>query len=152
MGLERAAAQQYMDRYFARYPGVADYMKRTRETAREKGYVETVFGRRLWLPEIRGGNGARRQGAERAAINAPMQGTAADLIKMAMIAVDRWLAEKRLKSRLIMQVHDELVLEVPDGELERVKRELPKLMSGVAELSVPLVVDIGAGPNWDKAH
>ncbi|MBI3044714.1 MAG: DNA polymerase I [Betaproteobacteria bacterium] len=152
LGLERAAAQQYMDRYFARYPGVAEYMKRTREAARETGYVETVFGRRLWLPEIRGGNGPRRQAAERAAINAPMQGTAADLIKMAMIAVDRWLAERRLKSRLIMQVHDELVLEVPDEELGEIKRELPRLMSGVAKLSVPLVVDVGAGPNWDKAH
>ncbi len=152
LDLERSAAQQYMDRYFARYPGVADYMKRTREEAREKGYVETVFGRRLWLPEIRGGNGARRQAAERAAINAPMQGTAADLIKMAMITVDRWLAEKKLKSRLIMQVHDELVLEVPDAELDRVRRELPRLMGGVAELSVPLVVDVGAGPNWDRAH
>jgi len=152
LGLERAAAGQYMDRYFARYPGVADYMKRTREAARETGYVETAFGRRLWLPEIKSGNPARRQGAERAAINAPMQGTAADLIKMAMIAVDRWLAERRLKSRLIMQVHDELVLEVPDGEFAEVKRELPKLMSGVAKLAVPLVVDVGAGPNWDKAH
>jgi DNA polymerase-1 len=152
LGLERAAAQQYMDRYFARYPGVAEYMKRTREMARENGYVETVFGRRLWLPEIRSANPARRQGAERAAINAPMQGTAADLIKMAMIAVNRWLAEKRLKSRLIMQVHDELVLEVADPELATVKRELPKLMGGVAELAVPLVVDMGAGPNWDRAH
>ncbi len=152
LGLERAAAQQYMERYFARYPGVADYMKRTREQARERGYVETVFGRRLWLPEITSSNPARRQGAERAAINAPMQGTAADLIKMAMIAVDRWLAEKNLKSRLIMQVHDELVLEVPGAELDRVKRELPKLMSGVAKLSVPLAVDVGAGLNWDKAH
>ncbi|MGH8621057.1 MAG: DNA polymerase I [Burkholderiales bacterium] len=152
LGLERAAAQQYMDRYFARYPGVAEYMKRTRETARASGYVETVFGRQLWLPEIRSANPARRQGAERAAINAPMQGTAADLIKMAMIAVDRWLGEKRLKARLIMQVHDELVLEVPDAELDRVKRELPKLMSGVAKLAVPLVVDVGAGPNWDQAH
>ena len=152
LGLERAAAQQYMDRYFARYPGVADYMKRTREAARETGRVETAFGRRLWLPEIKSGNPARRQAAERAAINAPMQGTAADLIKMAMIAVDRWLAKRRLKSRLIMQVHDELVLEVPDAELGEVKRELPKLMSGVARLSVPLVVDVGAGPNWDKAH
>jgi DNA polymerase-1 len=152
LGLERAAAQQYMDRYFARYPGVADYMKRTREAARTAGYVETVFGRRLWLPEIRSGNPARRQGAERAAINAPMQGTAADLIKMAMIATDRWLAEKRLKSRLIMQVHDELVLEVPDAELDTVKRELPRLMGSVAELAVPLVVDVGAGPNWDRAH
>ena len=152
LGIERAAAQQYMDRYFARYPGVADYMKRTREAARETGYVETVFGRRLWLPEIKSSNPARRQGAERAAINAPMQGTAADLIKMAMIAVDRWLADRRLKSRPIMQVHDELVLEVPDPELGEVKRDLPKLMGGVAELAVPLVVDIGAGPNWDRAH
>ncbi len=152
LGIERAAAQQYMDRYFARYPGVADYMRRTRETARETGYVETVFGRRLWLPEIRGGNAARRQGAERAAINAPMQGTAADLIKMAMIAVDRWLAQERLGTRLIMQVHDELVLEVPDAELDRVKRVLPGIMSGVAELSVALVVDIGVGANWDEAH
>jgi DNA polymerase-1 len=152
LGLERAAAQQYMDRYFTRYPGVADYMKRTREAARERGFVETVFGRRLWLPEIKGSNPARRQGAERAAINAPMQGTAADLIKMAMIAVDRWLAGERLASKLIMQVHDELVLEVPEGELNRVKRELPALMSGVAKLAVPLVVDVGAGPNWDKAH
>jgi DNA polymerase-1 len=152
LGLERAAAQQYMDRYFARYPGVAEYMKRTREAARENGYVETVFGRRLWLPEIRSSNPARRQGAERAAINAPMQGTAADLIKMAMIAVDRWLAEKRFKSRLIMQVHDELVLEVPDGELAVVKHDLPRLMGGVAELVVSLVVDVGAGPNWDRAH
>jgi DNA polymerase-1 len=152
LGIERAAASQYMDRYFARYPGVAEYMKRTREAARRTGYVETVFGRRLWLPEIGGSSPARRQGAERAAINAPMQGTAADLIKMAMIAVEHWLADTHLASKLIMQVHDELVLEVPDGELERVKRELPKLMSGVARLSVPLVVDIGAGPNWDKAH
>ena len=152
LDLERAAAQQYMDRYFLRYPGVAEYMKRTREEAREKGYVETVFGRRLWLPEIRGGNGPRRQAAERAAINAPMQGTAADLIKMAMIAVDRWLAEKKLGARLIMQVHDELVLEVPEPELAEIKRELPLLMSGVAQLAVPLVVDVGAGPNWDKAH
>jgi DNA polymerase-1 len=152
LDIERAAAQQYMDRYFARYPGVADYMKRTREAARENGYVETVFGRRLWLPEIRSSNPARRAGAERAAINAPMQGTAADLIKKAMIAVDGWVSGRGLKSRLIMQVHDELVLEVPDGELDEVKRELKRLMSGVAQLSVPLVVDVGAGPNWDKAH
>jgi len=152
LGIERAAAQQYMDRYFARYPGVADYMQRTRETARANGYVETVFGRRLWLPEIRSGNAGRRQGAERAAINAPMQGTAADLIKMAMIAVDRWLAEKSLGTRLVMQVHDELVLEVPEAELELVRQTLPAIMSGVAELSVALVVDIGVGANWDRAH
>jgi DNA polymerase-1 len=152
LGIERSAAQQYMDRYFTRYPGVADYMKRTREAAREKGHVETVFGRKLWLPEIKSGSPGRRQGAERAAINAPMQGTAADLIKMAMIAVDGWLAGARLKSRLIMQVHDELVLEVPEQEVETAKRELPRLMGSVAKLAVPLVVDVGAGPNWDKAH
>ncbi len=152
LGIERAAAQQYMERYFARYPGVAEYMRVTREQARVQGYVETVFGRRLWLPEIRSSNGARRQGAERAAINAPMQGTAADLIKMAMIAVQGWLEQGNYTSKLIMQVHDELVLEVPDGELDAIKRELPGLMCGVAELAVPLVVDVGVGANWDKAH
>ena len=152
LSIERAAAQQYMDRYFARYPGVAEYMRVTREKAREQGYVETVFGRRLWLAEIRSSNGARRQGAERAAINAPMQGTAADLVKLAMISVQRWLETDRLKSMLIMQVHDELVLEVPDDEIDLVKRRLPELMGAVAELAVPLVVDVGAGPNWEKAH
>jgi len=152
LGIARAAAQQYMDRYFARYPGVAEYMRRTRESARELGYVETVFGRRLWLPDIRSGAPARRQAAERAAINAPMQGTAADLIKMAMIAVEHWIVRRRLSTRLIMQVHDELVLEVPDAELAVVRHELPGLMGGVAELAVPLVVDVGAGPDWDKAH
>ena len=141
-----------MDRYFARNPGVAEYMRQTREKAREQGYVETVLGRRLWLPEIRSSNGARRQGAERAAINAPMQGTAADLIKLAMIAVQRWLADDGLKAMLIMQVHDELVLEVPDAEIEVVKTRLPQLMAGVAQLAVPLVVDVGVGPNWEKAH
>ncbi|HEV2009261.1 MAG TPA: DNA polymerase, partial [Burkholderiales bacterium] len=152
LGIERSAAQLYMDRYFARYPGVAEYMRATREKARAQGYVETVLGRRLWLPEIRGGNGARRQGAERAAINAPMQGTAADLIKLAMIAVQRWLETDKLKSRLIMQVHDELVLEVPDAEIDLVKNKLRELMCGVAKLAVPLVVDVGVGPNWEKAH
>ncbi len=152
LGIERAAAQQYMDRYFARYPGVAEYMRVTREKAREQGYVETVFGRRLWLPEIRSSNGARRQAAERAAINAPMQGTAADLIKLAMIAVQHWLETDKLKSMLIMQVHDELVLEVPDAEIDIVKERLPALMGGVAKLAVPLVVDVGIGPNWEKAH
>jgi DNA polymerase-1 len=152
LGIERSAAQQYMERYFQRYPGVKEYMERTRETARELGYVETVFGRRLYLPEIKSGNGARRQGAERAAINAPMQGTAADLIKLAMIAVHNWIATSQLKSRLIMQVHDELVLEVPQGELDTVEKQLPKLMGNVAKLDVPLVVDVGSGPNWEKAH
>ena len=152
LGIERAAGQQYMERYFARYPGVAEYMRRTREAARAQGYVETVFGRRLWLPEIRSSNAARRGNAERAAINAPMQGTAADLIKLAMIAVQRWIEAEALQTRLIMQVHDELVLEVPDPELEAVERALPHLMSGVASLAVPLLVEIGAGPNWDQAH
>jgi DNA polymerase-1 len=152
LSLERAAAQQYMDRYFQRYPGVAEYMRTTREKAREQGYVETVFGRRLWLPEIRASNGTRRQGAERAAINAPMQGTAADLIKMAMIKVQNWLENDSLTTKLIMQVHDELVLEVPEVELATVKATLPELMTGVAQLAVPLLVEVGVGPNWDKAH
>lgn len=152
LGIERAAAQQYMDRYFQRYPGVAEYMRVTREQARELGYVETVLGRRLWLPEIRASNANRRQGAERAAINAPMQGTAADLIKLAMIAVQQWLVEEKMESKLIMQVHDELVLEVPDAELAAVKTGLARLMGGVASLAVPLLVEVGAGPNWDRAH
>jgi len=150
--IERSAAQQYMDRYFARYPGVAEYMQHTRETARKLGYVETVFGRRLWLQDIRAGSNVRRQAAERAAINAPMQGTAADLIKIAMIRVQDWLVREKLATRLIMQVHDELVLETPEAEVELIKAELPGLMSGVAELAVPLVVEVGVGPNWDKAH
>jgi len=152
LGLERATAQAYIASYFTRYPGVAKYMEDTRRIARERGYVETVLGRRLWLPEIRSANPARRGGAERAAINAPMQGTAADLIKLAMIAVQGWLDRERLAARLIMQVHDELVLEVPQSELERVRAEIPRLMSGVAELKVPLAVDLGSGQNWEKAH
>jgi DNA polymerase-1 len=152
LGLERQAAAAYIDRYFARYPGVARYMESTRLQARDKGYVETVFGRRLWLPEIRSSNVGRRQGAERAAINAPMQGTAADIIKLAMIAVQHWLDEARMRSLLILQVHDELVLEVPESELEAVRRELPKLMAGVAQLSVPLLAEVGVGANWDEAH
>jgi DNA polymerase I len=150
--IERAAASQYMDRYFTRYPEVKRYMDETRARAKEDGYVETVFGRRLWLPEIRSGNAARRQAAERAAINAPMQGTAADLIKMAMIQVQDWIVKDNLAARLIMQVHDELVLEVPDAEVDAVRRTLPRLMTGVAKLSVPLTVDVGTGPNWDQAH
>ena len=152
LGIERGAAQAYINLYFERYPGVADYMQRTREQAKQQGYVETVFGRRLWLPEINSSNGQRRQGAERAAINAPMQGTAADLIKLAMIKVQHWLETEKLHSRLIMQVHDELVLEVPDAELHLVKDMLPKLMCGVAELQVPLLVELGEGKNWDEAH
>ncbi|MFL6580285.1 MAG: DNA polymerase I [Burkholderiales bacterium] len=152
LGIERAAAQQYMERYFLRYPGVKNYMERTRESARKLGYVETVFGRRLYLPDINASNGPRRQGSERAAINAPMQGTAADLIKLAMIAVQRWIDSTGRKSRLVMQVHDELVLEVPESEIDVIKNELPQLMNSVASLDVPLAIDLGIGPNWDKAH
>ncbi len=152
LGIERGAAQQFIDKYFARYPGVAEYMQRTRAIARDQGYVETVFGRRLWLPDIKAAGGPRRAGAERAAINAPMQGTAADLIKLAMIAVQGWLDREALATRLLLQVHDELVLEVPAAEVERVQRELPGLMTSVASLRVPLVVDVGIGANWDQAH
>ncbi|MDQ7988731.1 MAG: DNA polymerase I [Candidatus Dactylopiibacterium sp.] len=150
--IERAAAQSWIDRYFARYPGVARYMEETRAAARAQGYVETVFGRRLILPELRSSNAGRRQGAERAAINAPMQGTAADLVKMAMRRVYDWLAADALQSKLLLQVHDELILEVPDAELARVREALPGLMAGVAELKVPLLAEVGAGANWDEAH
>lgn len=152
LGIERDAARHYIDRYFMRYPGVARYMEETRQLAREQGFVETVFGRRLWLPDINGGNGPRRQAAERAAINAPMQGTAADLIKLSMIAVQDWIEAEGLGTRQIMQVHDELVLEVPEGELELVRVRLPELMCGVAQLKVPLVAEVGAGSNWEEAH
>ncbi len=150
--IERSAAQTYIERYFARYPGVARYMEETRELAKRQGYVETVFGRRLWLPDIRASQAGRRQGAERAAINAPMQGTAADIVKLAMTATARWLADSGLQSSLVLQVHDELVLEVPEGELARVRAELPAIMGQVAKLAVPLVVDVGVGNNWDEAH
>jgi len=152
LGIERGAAAQFIDKYFQQYPGVANYMRQTRDFAREHGYVETVFGRRLWLPDINAGGGPRRAGAERAAINAPMQGTAADLVKLAMIAVRDWIRSERLATKLVLQVHDELVLEVPESELTRVKSELPLRMTGVAALSVPLVVDVGVGPNWERAH
>ncbi|KQT44026.1 MULTISPECIES: DNA polymerase I [unclassified Methylophilus] len=152
LNIERSAAQSYIERYFARYPGVRQYMSETRELARQQGYVETIFGRRLWVPEINSANGNRRAGAERAAINAPMQGTAADLIKLAMIAVDKWLFEEKLQTKLIMQVHDELVLEVPDTELELVKQQLPLLMQSVATLDVPLLAEVGIGCNWESAH
>jgi DNA polymerase-1 len=152
LGLERSAAQTYIERYFNRYPGVARYMEEAREAARQTGYVETAFGRRLWFPDIRSSNGTRRQGAERAAINAPMQGTAADLIKLSMIAVQDWLEKSALKSRLVLQVHDELVLEVPDDELIEIRTHLPRLMGQVADLKVPLVVEVGVGANWEAAH
>ncbi|MDI1362916.1 DNA polymerase I [Methylotenera sp.] len=152
LNIERGAAASYIERYFARYPGVREYMQNTREIAKQKGYVETYFGRRLWVPEINSPNGTRRAGAERAAINAPMQGTAADLIKLAMIAVDKWLRDEKLQTKLIMQVHDELVLEVPDSELELVKQRLPELMQNVAKLDVPLLAEVGVGSNWESAH
>ena len=152
LGIDRATAQTYVDRYFARFPGAKRYMDETRRRAKEVGYVETVFGRRLWLPELKSGAPVRRQAAERAAINAPMQGTAADLIKLAMIAVQKWLDDAKLATKLIMQVHDELVLEVPESELQTVQSRLPELMQSVAKLDVPLVVEVGVGDNWDKAH
>lgn len=150
--IERSAAQQFIDRYFMKYPKVAEYMQRTREQAKGQGYVETVFGRRLYLPDIRAANPGRRSGAERAAINAPMQGSAADLIKLAMIAVSKWLRQSGLKTRLIMQVHDELVMEVPQAEQAAVCEMLPKLMAGAAALSVPLLAEVGVGANWEAAH
>jgi DNA polymerase-1 len=152
LGIERGAASNYIERYFQRFAGVKRYMDETRLLAKERGYVETVFGRRLWLPEINSPNGPRRAGAERAAINAPMQGTAADLIKLAMIAVQDWIERDALRTRMVMQVHDELVLEVPQDELELVKLKLPELMGGVATLKVPLVAETGVGSNWEEAH
>ena len=152
LGISRTDAKNYIDRYFERYPGVARYMDETRQLAREQGYVETVFGRRLWLPEINSPNGPRRQAAERAAINAPMQGTAADIIKLSMIAVQDWLEKEKLDSKLIMQVHDELVLDVPEKELVLVREKLPELMAQVARLKVPLIAEVGVGDNWDQAH
>ncbi|MCW5659864.1 MAG: DNA polymerase I [Burkholderiaceae bacterium] len=152
LGIERSAATQYISRYFQRFAGVKRYMDDTRAKAAQLGYVETMFGRRIELPDIRGGSGPRRAGAERQAINAPMQGTAADLIKMAMLAVQDALDAQRKRTKMIMQVHDELVFEVPDDELDWTRAELPKLMSGVAQLAVPLVAEVGAGLNWDEAH
>ena len=148
----RKQAADYIELYFARYPGVQNYMNTIRHTAAEKGYVETIFGRRLYLPEINARNGMRRQAAERTAINAPMQGTAADIIKRAMVSVDDWLRQGTLKSRMIMQVHDELVLEVPESELQLIQAGLIQRMESAAELLVPLVVDVGVGDNWDEAH
>ena len=152
LGIGRDEAQKYVELYFARYPGVKAYMDRTRAQAREQGYVETVFGRRLYLPDIQARQQSRRQYAERSAINAPMQGTAADIIKKAMISVDAWLMGTGSGAGIIMQVHDELVLEVPLGELDKVTAQVAALMTGAAELRVPLKVDVGHGANWDEAH
>jgi DNA polymerase-1 len=152
LGIDRGAAQTYVDRYFARYPGVKAYMDATRENARERGFVETVFGRRLYIPDIKASNAQRRQYAERTAINAPMQGTAADVIKRAMLRIDDWLISSAIDARMIMQVHDELVFEVAADALDEAKERIRALMEGAAELSIPLLVEIGVGSNWDEAH
>ncbi len=152
LGIDNTAARNYIQRYFERYPGVRRYMDDTRQQAKARGYVETVFGRRLVLPEINSPNGPRRQGAERAAINAPMQGTAADLIKKAMVAVQQALEQQRKASAVVMQVHDELVLEVPEAEVDWARAEVPRLMAGVAQLKVPLLAEVGVGANWEQAH
>ncbi|ROL67623.1 DNA polymerase I [Pseudomonas vranovensis] len=152
IGVDRKQSQAYIDRYFARYPGVLAYMERTRAQAAEQGYVETLFGRRLYLPEINAKNPALRKGAERTAINAPMQGTAADIIKRAMVAVDNWLSDSGLDARVILQVHDELVLEVREDLIEQVREQIRPHMSGAAQLDVPLLVEVGVGSNWDEAH
>jgi DNA polymerase-1 len=152
LNIGRAEAQAYMDTYFMRYPGVQAFMEETRQKAGEQGYVETLFGRRLYLPDIRASNVQRRQAAERAAINAPMQGTAADIIKRAMIDVDSWLQRKQPEAKLLMQVHDELVFEVREDELAALQKAVVKRMENAAKLDVPLVVDTGHGPNWDTAH
>jgi DNA polymerase-1 len=152
LGIDRGSAQKYVERYFARYPGVKRFMDETRVSAREAGFVETVYGRRLYLPDIRSGNSAMRQYAERSAINAPMQGTAADIIKRAMITVDAWCQREDAPARLIMQVHDELVLEVKAGAADAVAAAIRERMTSAGELRVPLRVDIGVGANWDEAH
>ena len=152
LAIDNTAAKNYIDRYFQRYPGVRRYMDETKERAREMGYVETVFGRRLYLPEIRSPNGPRRSGAERQAINAPMQGTAADLIKLSMVQVQQVLDQQARGTRMIMQVHDELVFEVPQAEVEWLRMEIPRIMAAVAVLKVPLLAEVGVGANWDQAH
>ena len=152
LGIERSAAQEYVDLYFERYPGVLEFMDRTRESAREKGYVETLFGRRLYLPEIKVRNQARRAAAERTAINAPMQGTAADIIKRAMLSVDAWLREKKPDVQMLMQVHDELVFEIAPKGLDKAVEQIRQRMQSAAELKVPLLVDVGIGDNWEEAH
>ncbi|MCK5263060.1 MAG: DNA polymerase I, partial [Gammaproteobacteria bacterium] len=152
LGIGRFEAQDYVDLYFERYPGVKNYMDSTREKAAEQGYVETVYGRRLYLPEINARNAMRRQYAERTAINAPMQGTAADIIKRAMINVDAALRASDLDAKVVMQVHDELVVEVAESQVEQLSELLRSNMESAADLSVDLVVDIGVGSNWDEAH
>jgi DNA polymerase-1 len=152
LGIERKAAQEYVDLYFERYPGVAEFMDRIRDQAHQQGYVETLFGRRLYLPDINARNHQRRTAAERTAINAPMQGTAADIIKRAMLSVDLWIEEEKPPLQMLMQVHDELVFEVEPGYLDQAQSILTARMEGAAELDVPLLVEVGVGDNWDQAH
>jgi DNA polymerase-1 len=152
LGIERSAAATYIERYFQRFAGVKRYMDETKVSAHTKGYVETLFGRRIYLPEINGGNGPRKSGAERQAINAPMQGTAADLIKLAMVAAQDEIDAQQRATRIVMQVHDELVFEVPESEVEWARVEVPRIMAGVAALKVPLLAEVGVGANWDEAH
>ena len=153
LNIERGAAQNYIDRYFTQYPLVRQYMEDTKQSAKENGYVQTFFGRRLWLPEINSSNGLKRAGAERAAINGPMQGTAADLIKLSMIKVQGWLDNQpTVSGKIIMQVHDELVFEVPNSEVDLFKNNIPGLMEEVANFDIPLIVEIGSGNNWEQAH
>ena len=152
INVARGEAQQYIERYFARYPGVADYMDATRAKAHEQGYVETLLGRRLYLPEINARNKQRQLASERTAINAPMQGTAADIIKLAMIEVHQWLSQCTVDAKMIMQVHDELVFEVADSHCDTLCETVPRIMSEVIGLDVPLVADVGTGLNWDEAH
>jgi DNA polymerase I len=152
LGIERSAATTYIERYFQRFAGVKRYMDETKASAKAKGYVETLFGRRIYLPEINGGNGPRKSGAERQAINAPMQGTAADLIKLAMVAVQDLIDQEQRATRMIMQVHDELVFEVPEAEIAWAREAVPRVMAAVAQFRVPLLAEVGVGPNWDQAH
>ena len=152
LGIERGEAQDYMNEYFQRYPGVKNYMDNIRNLAREQGFVETLFGRRLYLPDINSRNAMQRQYAERTAINAPMQGTAADIIKLAMIATDQWMRQSASDAKMIMQVHDELVFEIPESSLETYSSQIRHYMENATELDVPLIVDVGVGNNWDEAH
>jgi DNA polymerase-1 len=152
LSIPRGEAQEYIDIYFARYPGVKRYMEDTKIFAMEHGFVETIFGRRLYLPDINSRNMGKRRGAERVAINAPMQGSAADIIKRAMILIDQWIIKEQIDARMIMQVHDELVFEVKEAELENVSKVIKQFMESAALLQVPLIVDVGIGNNWDEAH